>query len=56
MVERLTSAAQGIFPLVVALALRQTAGRTGGAAGLRLPSMARLGSGRRELDRFAEHG
>ena len=56
MVERLASAAQGIFPLVVALALRQTAGRPGGDAGLRLPSMARLGSGRRELDRFAEHG
>jgi hypothetical protein len=29
MVERLTSAAQGLFPLVVALALRQTAPRTG---------------------------
>jgi hypothetical protein len=27
LVERLTSAAQGLFPLVVALALRQTAGR-----------------------------
>jgi hypothetical protein len=34
MVERLTSTAQGLFPLVVALAWRQTAREAGKGAGL----------------------